>query len=74
LRRESRDWRDGLSNVEIGDRAEISKDLRYESKDSREILKGSFSLRTLLWVEFCVEVVDERLKKVFSFAGGDGGR
>ena len=45
----------------MGERAEISKERRYESKDSREILKGSFSANALLWFEVVVEVDVEPL-------------
>lgn len=57
-----------------GDRAEISKLLLYESKDSREMLKGSFSLKTLLLV--CVLVVlreDEDVQNDLRSSGGEGG-
>lgn len=52
-----------------------TKDRLYESKDSREMLKGSlFSLGVpLCVVEYEVEVED-RLKKLRSFGGGDGYR
>lgn len=54
----------------------MSNDLRYESKDSRDMLNGSFSVRALRSVrcEDCDVDVAVRLKKFdFSFAGGDGG-
>lgn len=33
-------------------RFEHTKDLRYDSKDSREMEKGSFSLSMLRWFDF----------------------
>jgi hypothetical protein len=52
-----------------------TNDRLYESKDSREILNGSlFSLGVpLCVVEYEVDV-DDRLKKLRSFGGGDGYR
>lgn len=52
-----------------------TNDRLYESNDSREILKGSvFSLGVpLCVVEYEVEV-DDRLKKLRSFGGGEGYR
>jgi hypothetical protein len=42
----------------------------YESKLSREMLKGSFSLRRLLWLEEAIEVLDLVCQKLgFSWVG-----
>ena len=68
--RESRDERDFASGNMTGDRAEMSKDRRYESKDSREILKGSFSLKTLLLL---VVLLDELAVQKLLRSGGEGG-
>ena len=48
----------------------LTKDLRYDSKDSREMEKGSFSLSMLRWLE---DMVDEGdfCQKLF-FSGGEG--
>ena len=48
----------------------LTKDLRYDSKDSREIEKGSFSLSMLRWLEDMVDVGDF-CQKLF-FSGGEG--
>lgn len=51
-----------------------TNDRLYESKDSLDMLKGSVvSLGVPLCVEYEVEV-EERLKKLRSFVGGDGYR
>jgi hypothetical protein len=50
-----------------------TNDRLYESKDSREILKGSvFSLGVPLCVVENEVEVEDRLKKLRSFGGGDG--
>jgi hypothetical protein len=57
-----------------GGRIRRTNDRRYESKDSRDMLKGSvLSLGVPLCVEYEVDV-EERLKKLRSFGGGDGYR
>lgn len=48
----------------------LTKDLLYESKDSREIENGSFSLSMLRWLEDIVEVGD--LAQKLFFSGGEG--
>jgi len=48
-----------------------TKDLLYESKLSREMLKGSFSDSRLLWFEEVVDVFDLECQKD-GFWGGDG--
>ena len=48
----------------------LTNDLRYESNDSREIEKGSFSLSMLRWLEDMVDVGDF-CQKLF-FSGGEG--
>ena len=48
----------------------LTKDLRYDSNDSREIEKGSFSLSMLRWLEDMVDVGD-LCQKLF-FSGGEG--
>lgn len=54
-----------------GERAEMSKDLLYESNDSREMLKGSFSLNALLLL---VVLLDELVvQKLLRSGGGEGG-
>jgi hypothetical protein len=74
----------------MGDRAEMScgavsgvserwamrhtKDLRYESKLSREMLKGSFSLSRLRWFEDAMDVLDLECQKVGFSCCGDGCR
>jgi hypothetical protein len=51
----------------------MSKDRLYESNDSLEMLNGSLlSLGVPLCVEYEVDV-DDRLKKLRSFGGGEGG-
>ena len=55
-----------------GERAEMSKDRRYESKDSREMLKGSFSLKTLRLVVLVVLRDELVVQKLFR-SGGEGG-
>lgn len=74
----------------IGDRAEMSwlmltsevqqkwvehtNDLLYESKLSREILKGSFSQRRLRWFDEVVDVLDLVCQKVDFSCCGEGCR
>jgi hypothetical protein len=48
-----------------------TKDLRYESKLSREMLKGSFSLKRLRWLDEVVEALDRECQKL-GFSGGEG--
>ena len=50
-----------------------TNDLRYESNDSREILKGSFSLSALRWLEvrLALERLERDAQKDF-FSGGEG--
>lgn len=48
----------------------LTKDLRYESNDSRDMEKGSFSLSILRWLEDIVDVGDF-CQKLF-FSGGEG--
>jgi hypothetical protein len=72
-RRASSDWRGYVSPPQsIGDRAEMSNDLRYESKLSREMLKGSFSASRLRWFEDVVEVLDLECQKVGFSCCGEG--
>lgn len=47
-----------------------TNDLRYDSKDSREIEKGSFSLSMLRWLEDMVDVGDLAQKLFFSVGEG----
>lgn len=49
---------------------DCTKDLRYDSKDSRDIEKGSFSFNKLRWFEDIVDVGDLCQNPFFS--GGDG--
>ena len=49
-----------------------TKDLLYESNDSREILNGSFSLKTLRWL-LLVVLRDDDVQKLRRSLGGDGG-
>jgi hypothetical protein len=51
-----------------------TKDLRYESKLSREMLKGSFSLSRLRWFDDVVDVFDLECQKVGFSWGGEGCR
>lgn len=53
---------------------EHTKDLLYESKLSREMLKGSFSLSRLRWFDEVVEVLDLECQKVGFSCCGDGWR
>jgi hypothetical protein len=56
----------------MGERPEISKDLLYDSNDSREMEKGSFSVRTERgWEEFEDLPVGDLCQKDF-FSGGEG--
>jgi hypothetical protein len=48
----------------------LTNDLLYESKDSREILKGSFSSRTLRLLD-CPDLLDHVDQKLL-FSVGDG--
>ena len=48
----------------------LTKDLRYESNDSREMEKGSFSLSMLRWLEDMVDAGDF-CQKLF-VSGGEG--
>jgi hypothetical protein len=58
----------------IGDRAEISNDLRYESNDSREMVNGSSKgVRGGLFLIDVEELSRFRNEKLF-FSVGDGGR
>lgn len=73
--RASSDWRGYVSWTlsVIGERAEMSNDLRYESKLSREMLKGSFSARRLRWFDEVVETLDLVCQNVgFSWCGEGG--
>jgi hypothetical protein len=55
-----------------GERAEMSKERRYESKLSREMLKGSLSEKAL---RLLVVLRDELLvQKDLRSSGGEGGR
>ena len=47
-----------------------TKDRRYESNDSRDMEKGSFSLSMLRWEDVVVDV-GVRCQKLL-FSGGDG--
>lgn len=68
--REERDWK--LSAWRIGERPEMSNDRLYDSKDSRDIEKGSFSVRMLRWLEELVDLpVGDLCQKDF-FSGGEG--
>ena len=72
--RESSEERDGkLSACRIGERPDMSKDLRYDSKDSREMENGSFSVRAARLLK--AELLDLRggdlCQKDF-FSGGEG--
>ena len=51
-----------------------TNDLLYESKLSREMLKGSFSLNRLRWFEDVVEVFDLLCQKVGFSCVGEGWR
>ena len=51
-----------------------TNDLLYESKLSREMLKGSFSLSRLRWFDDVVEVLDLECQKVGFSCCGDGCR
>jgi hypothetical protein len=48
----------------------LTNDLRYESKDSRDMVKASFSLIIFLWAEDWLEWGD-LCQKLF-FSGGEG--
>ena len=63
-----------ISNDALGRRLSVclTKDLRYESNDSREMEKGSFSLSMLLWLEDIVDVGDFCQKPFFSVGEGYG--
>lgn len=50
---------------------QLTKERRYDSKDSREIVKGSVSLRTLRWFDD-VEVRDLLLPQKAFFSSGEG--
>jgi len=70
--RESSDVREvKLSPCRIGDLPEISNDLLYDSNDSREMEKGSLSLKHCRWL-LDDEVGDLSHPGLFSV--GDGGR
>ena len=73
--RESSDARGFCSGCMIGERAEMSKERRYESKDSREMLNGSFSSNRLLPPLLLLVVLldDEVVQKLLRSSGGDGG-
>jgi hypothetical protein len=49
-----------------------TNDLRYESKLSREMLKGSFSASRLRWLEDVVETLDLECQKLGFSVVGDG--
>jgi hypothetical protein len=51
-----------------------TNDLLYESKLSREMLNGSFSLSRLRWFDDVVEALDLECQKVGLPCGGDGCR
>jgi hypothetical protein len=71
--RESREDRDGkLSAWRIGERPEMSKDRLYDSKDSREIEKGSCSARVVRWWEEFVDLPAGDLCQKDFFSGGEG--
>ena len=58
-----------MRGVRIG-WAQRTNDLLYESKLSREMLNGSFSLSKLRWFEDAIEVLDLECQKLgFSWAG-----
>jgi hypothetical protein len=50
--------------------AALTNDLLYDSNDSRDIVKASFSLTRLLWVEEWVEWGDLCQKPFFSVGEG----
>jgi hypothetical protein len=52
----------------------LTKDLRYESKLSREMLKGSFSASRLRWFDEVVETLDLECQKLGFSCCGDGWR
>lgn len=70
-RRISKLFREGATSL-IGDRAEISNDLLYESNDSLEMVNCS-SGGTTAGLFLLDEDEFSRLQKLF-FSGGDGGR
>jgi hypothetical protein len=51
-----------------------TNDLRYESKLSREMLKGSFSASRLRWFDEVVETLDLECQKLGFSCCGDGWR
>jgi hypothetical protein len=51
-----------------------TNDLRYESKLSREMLKGSFSLSRLRWFDDVVETLDLECQNAGFSCWGDGWR
>lgn len=57
-----------------GDLADISNDLLYESKDSREMLNGSFSLKAHRCRDDDVVERDEVVPQKLFFSVGEGGR
>lgn len=68
--------RDVLPAVSMGGGSQCwerrTNDRLYESKDSREMLNGSFSLKTLRWL-LLVVLRDEDVQKLRLSFGGDGG-
>lgn len=50
----------------------LTKDLRYESNDSRDMLNGSCSLSTLRWFDDVVDVFDRLCQKLRFDSGGEG--
>lgn len=58
--------------LESAGRPGLTKDRLYESKDSREILKGSSGLRMLRGLEDVVDPFDLLDQKVFVRSVGDG--
>jgi len=66
---------DGERGLEHGVEGWATKDRRYESKLSREMLKGSFSLnKERWWVDEAVERLDLACQKVGFSCGGEGWR
>jgi len=71
----SREARSRVAAWITGDRAEMSNDRLYESKDSREMLKGSFSSYAHLLIEDDVVDRDDAVpQKDLRSEVGEGGR
>ena len=72
--RESSEERGFASPYRTGERAEMSKLRRYESKDSREMLKGSCSLKALRLAWLLVVLREELVVQNDFFSSvGEGG-